>query len=194
MSESPTYTPLSPDEYAALAHRTENTAYDHIAARLTTRNIRLLHGATGLCTETGEIQDILKRTIFYGKTFDPVHLQEELGDVLWYLALICNEMQWSIEHLMRQNIAKLQARYPEQFTDQRAVERNLTAERAILEDAAHTTDTESKRLNALRAIVARINGEWDQKDLVAFGPLATSTIEDVLAIANAAIKEEEQQT
>jgi NTP pyrophosphatase (non-canonical NTP hydrolase) len=124
---------LSPDEYAALAHRTENVAYDLIATRLTTPRIRLLHGAMGLCTEAGEIQDLLKRTFFYGKTFDPINLQEELGDALWYIALLCNAMNWSLEQIMQQNIAKLQARYPEQFTVQHAVNRDLSAERTVLE-------------------------------------------------------------
>lgn len=134
MPDSPSLNdPLSSDEYAALAHRTENVAYDLIKTRLTTQHIRLLHGAMGLCTEAGEIQDILKRTLFYGNTFDPIHLREELGDILWYVALICNEMDWSLEEIMRHNLAKLQARYPERFTDHHAVNRDLSAERAVLE-------------------------------------------------------------
>lgn len=40
---------------------------------------------------------------------------------------------------------------------------------------------------AIRAIVARINGEFDQSDLVEFGPLSTDTLADVLAIAQAAM-------
>lgn len=35
---------------------------------------------------------------------------------------------------------------------------------------------------AIRAIVARIQGEWDQPDLVSFGPLA-DTQDDILRIA-----------
>lgn len=137
MSDSPSSNdPLSSDQYVALAHRTENIAYDLITTRLSTQRIRLLHGAMGLCTEAGEIQDLLKRTFFYGKTFDPINLREELGDMLWYVALICNAMDWSLEQIMQQNLAKLQARYPEQFTDHHAVNRDLTAERAVLEDAS----------------------------------------------------------
>lgn len=46
---------------------------------------------------------------------------------------------------------------------------------------------------AVRAIIARIKGVWDQPDLKAFGPLSTSTLDDVLAIAVAAGVSEEDE-
>ena len=38
------------------------------------------------------------------------------------------------------------------------------------------------RKKALRAIQARIQGEWDNPALMEFGPLGTNVIEDILAI------------
>ena len=48
---------------------------------------RILHGAIGMMTEAGEILDIFKKHIFYGKPVDVVHLKEEIGDFFWYLAI-----------------------------------------------------------------------------------------------------------
>lgn len=46
-----------------------------------------LHAGYGLVTEIGEIADIFKRHIFYGKDIDIVNLKEEIGDAMWYLAI-----------------------------------------------------------------------------------------------------------
>lgn len=46
-----------------------------------------LHSACGLLTEVGEIVDAYKRSWFYKKELDRVNLKEELGDVLWYVAI-----------------------------------------------------------------------------------------------------------
>lgn len=40
-------------------------------------------------------------------------------------------------------------------------------------------------MNAIKAILARINGEWDQPDLMAFGALSSDALADIKAIAEA---------
>jgi hypothetical protein len=50
----------------------------------------MLHGLMGMCTEAGEVIDALKRSIFYGKELDAVNVAEEVGDLCWYLAIICD--------------------------------------------------------------------------------------------------------
>ena len=42
----------------------------------------------GVGTEGGELLDIVKKNQFYGKPVDWVNVREEIGDVLWYLALL----------------------------------------------------------------------------------------------------------
>jgi NTP pyrophosphatase (non-canonical NTP hydrolase) len=96
-------------------------------------NQNVLHGALGISTEAGEILDAVKKSIFYGKPFDLVNLQEEIGDCFWYLAILAKEAGMSFEDIMAQNIAKLKARYPEMFTEEKALNRNLVAERSVLE-------------------------------------------------------------
>lgn len=44
------------------------------------------HMVSGVITEIGEIVDAHKKHLAYGKTFDSVNEQEELGDTWWYLA------------------------------------------------------------------------------------------------------------
>lgn len=94
---------------------------------------RLLHAGIGIATESGEFLDALKKTVFYGKELDKVNLKEELGDVLWYIAIAMDELGTDFETEMNRNIEKLSARYPEKFTSEKAMNRDLDTERKILE-------------------------------------------------------------
>lgn len=93
----------------------------------------LLHAAMGLCTESGELMDVLKKHRYYGKPIDWVNVVEEIGDTAWYLALACRAAGTTLEEVCMKNIAKLRARYPEKFTQEAALNRNVESERAILE-------------------------------------------------------------
>jgi NTP pyrophosphatase (non-canonical NTP hydrolase) len=93
----------------------------------------LLHCGLGLATEAGEFLDAVKKTIFYCKDFDRINAKEELGDVLWYVALGASALGLTLDDLMESNIAKLKIRYPEEFAAQLALNRDLEAERRSLE-------------------------------------------------------------
>ena len=95
---------------------------------------RLVHGIDGCVTEAGELADAMKRHIFYGKELDLVNLKEEVGDVMWYLAILVDELGTSFEELAEININKLKSRYPNKFTSEDALNRDLDKERQILED------------------------------------------------------------
>jgi NTP pyrophosphatase (non-canonical NTP hydrolase) len=97
------------------------------------KTIDLLHAAIGMVTESGEFMDMLKKHLFYGKPLDEVNLNEELGDQIWYIAIALNALGSSFEEVMARNIEKLQARYPDKFTERSALVRNLGKEREILE-------------------------------------------------------------
>ena len=112
----------------------ESKDQEKIKARLQdTDTVRLLHAMIGICTEGGEIQDQMKKNIFYGKPLDKVNLVEELGDLMWYVAIASDTLGVSIEDIMERNNAKLEARYGKVFTEQAALVRDLEKERAILE-------------------------------------------------------------
>ena len=119
--------------YVAAVTRSESIS-PLIGERLSnTGTQRLLHAGMGLCTEAGEFVDSLKKTIFYGKELDKVNAIEELGDICWYLGLACDELGVSLNTVLSQNIAKLKLRYPEKFTEEAALVRDLNAERVLLE-------------------------------------------------------------
>lgn len=92
-----------------------------------------IHMLFGMMTEVGELTDIYKKNLAYRKEIDEVNAKEELGDLMWYVANMCNINGWDLEEILSTNIAKLQARYPEKFTEKNAINRNLIAERKILE-------------------------------------------------------------
>lgn len=75
----------------------------------------LLNGCLGLAGEAGEVLDIVKKWIFHCDSLNVENLHKELGDVMWYVAMICDSMQISIEDVMEKNIEKLKMRYPEGF-------------------------------------------------------------------------------
>ncbi len=115
--------------YVEEAIKTENPDWQAIAARINAeRSIRLLHGAMGLDTESGEIMDSLKRHFIYGSDLNVVNIREELGDIMWYVALICSELEIGIEDICRDNIAKLSKRYPEKFSRHSAENRDVVNE------------------------------------------------------------------
>lgn len=175
-------------EYQIAASRT--------CVSLATTELDARHMFLGVFSELGEMVDIYKKELAYGKTIDTVNLSEEWADVSWYLAneatrlkailtvkkvdlfpyiviedaffamlhgflnhqdlershnISLESMQFNIIHCFNQwvnvgkslkidtnkalenNIAKLKARYPEKFTQEAALNRNLDAEREQLE-------------------------------------------------------------
>lgn len=126
-------------DYIPLALRTDATQSAPFMTRLE-------HSLIGLTTEVGELADAYKKHKFYGKELDIVNLCEEMGDILWYLAVMVdaiNKHQRSrfpnvvasdagLESLMRLNIDKLRRRYPDKFTSEQALNRNLNEERKAL--------------------------------------------------------------
>lgn len=126
---------MTPNEYQQKALRTETTP-PFVAAPFSVPGVdlaRLLHGLLGMCTETGEAQDMVKKHLIYKKPFDATNILEECGDTLWYIALALDACGFTMEQAMDRNIAKLLKRFPEKFTEEAALNRNLEAERHALE-------------------------------------------------------------
>jgi len=93
-----------------------------------------LHMVLGLVTEVGEIADVFKKNMAYGKDVDWINIQEEIGDVMWYIANLCDLHGWDLRNILEANAKKLQARYDGKFSEERASKRNLDRERQILEE------------------------------------------------------------
>ena len=76
---------------------------------------RYITAALGLCAESGEFTEIIKKIVFQGK--EPTeenlfHLKRELGDIMWYVAQACMALDVSIDEIIEMNVEKLKARYP----------------------------------------------------------------------------------
>lgn len=82
----------------------------------------ILNACLGLSGEVGELNDMVKKWVFHEKVLDVNHLKKECGDILWYIALLCESFKWDMGEVMQTNIDKLIARYPidEGFTVNRA--------------------------------------------------------------------------
>ena len=79
---------------------------------------RLMTSAIGMLAESGEFAEILKKILFQGRTFNEnerFHMKRELGDVLWYWVQGCIALGYDPEEVMRENITKLEKRYPNGF-------------------------------------------------------------------------------
>ena len=164
--------------------------------------LNLRHASLGIRTELGELLDIFKKNLFYGKPIDTINFKEELGDLCWYPAIsarifnfdpkvysivilnheednyktIIKQLNYNFisyanildscsenilidqdyintktkhlfafikavgerfgikfEDILDTNINKLKARFPEKFTEEKALNRDLITERKILE-------------------------------------------------------------
>ena len=76
---------------------------------------RLLTAAVGLCAESGEFTEIIKKIIFQGKPVNEenlFHLKRELGDVMWYVMQACHGLDVDLDEVIEMNINKLKSRYP----------------------------------------------------------------------------------
>jgi NTP pyrophosphatase (non-canonical NTP hydrolase) len=58
---------------------------------------------------------MVKKAAWHGKPIDPATMQDELGDVLWYLADIASHLGLSLDDIAAGNIDKLHRRYPDGF-------------------------------------------------------------------------------
>lgn len=75
----------------------------------------VLNACLGLSGEVGEFNDMIKKWIFHEKDFDEEHAKKEMGDIMWYIAMMCHAFRWDLDEIMQMNIDKLKARYPEGF-------------------------------------------------------------------------------
>lgn len=103
------------NEYQKLAMTTQNPA-------LSERDV-LLNGVMGLCGESGEAIDIVKKWLAQGHELDKAHLAKELGDIAWYLAETATALGLTLEEILQANIDKLRVRYPEGFSTEKSLHR-----------------------------------------------------------------------
>lgn len=115
---------MTPSEYMQKAMRTKNPL--GFSGDVT-------HAAMLLTSEAGEVATEVKRFVVYGKDLDRLNIKEELGDIMWGVALMCDTLGFTLEEVMEKNIAKLETRYPEKkFDAGRAIDRDKEAEQEAM--------------------------------------------------------------
>ena len=103
------------NEYQKLAMTTLNPDLD--------KKDVLINGVMGLCGESGEVIDIVKKHLAQGHELDKEKIVKELGDVAWYMAEIATVLDVQLEDVFVQNIEKLKKRYPEGFSVEKSINR-----------------------------------------------------------------------
>ena len=104
----------------------DHKSNDRIIRTINNTDLRILDvggiimACMGLSGEVGELVDMMKKVIFHEAEYDDEHAIKELGDVLWYCAMMCESMGWDMETVMAKNITKLEHRYPDGFDPDRA--------------------------------------------------------------------------
>ena len=103
------------NEYQKLAMVTLNKKLD--------KKEILTNSVMGLCGESGEAIDLVKKHLFHGHELDRAALIKELGDVAWYLAEAAEALEIPLEEIFERNIEKLKKRYPEGFSEEKSINR-----------------------------------------------------------------------
>lgn len=116
------------EEYVTDAMRTlaANVADNSILQGLEPAAAMTLNATTGIASEAGEINEIIKKRYFHGhpRTEEgDFHMKRELGDLMWYVALMCHAQGFELGEILKMNIEKLRARYPEGFSTERSMNR-----------------------------------------------------------------------
>lgn len=103
------------------------------------------HAALGLSDESGEFSSAVKRHLIYGKPLDKVNVVEELGDAAWFVNLGALSIGVPLEVVFAANIAKLQVRYADGYSDAKALGRDKEMERAAIQKVLDDHEAEASK-------------------------------------------------
>lgn len=102
------------NEYQEQARRTQRSDLPIWALRE--------HALYGLTSEVGEVMG-LHQKVHQGHPMDETALRLEIGDVMWFIAELCDVYGWSMSDIAAANIEKLRNRYRERFSVEESVNR-----------------------------------------------------------------------
>ena len=105
----------------------EGNVYQKLAMKTVnpelTKKDMLVNGVMGLNGESGEVIDVVKKHMFQGHDLDVDKIKKELGDVMWYVAEVCESLDLKMDEVMECNIAKLANRFKNGFTKEDSINR-----------------------------------------------------------------------
>jgi NTP pyrophosphatase (non-canonical NTP hydrolase) len=85
------------------------------AKKFDSREKEILTWGLGIAGEAGDVASCIKKTFAHDND-QKEGIRENIGDSLWYAAMICNFFEWDMQEVLDENIAKLKKRYPQGFT------------------------------------------------------------------------------
>ena len=83
----------------------------------------ILHSVLGIAGEAGELVDAIKKNVVYHSPLDMDNVKEELGDLLHYIMRLTTACGWTFQDVIDTNVAKLQIRYPNGYSNEAAIAR-----------------------------------------------------------------------
>lgn len=73
--------------------------------------------------EAGELANLTKKVFVHGHDYDPDRVIDELGDILWYIAVYSDALGVPLSEVAARNLAKVARRYPNGFSTEASVHR-----------------------------------------------------------------------
>lgn len=102
--------------------------YQKLALKTLNKNLDkkeiLINSVMGLCGESGEAIDLVKKHLYQGHELDKERFAKELGDIAWYLAEAAHAIDIDLDDIFKMNIEKLEKRYPDGFNQNNSINRD----------------------------------------------------------------------
>lgn len=108
----------------------------------------LRHVAYGVTGEAGEFADCIKKHDIYEQELNAQNAIEELGDLLYYIAMGADAFEISMQDIARGVINKLKKRYPETYTNELAKAR---LDKQSIDDASQEDWDEAAKIAMVKA-------------------------------------------
>jgi len=93
------------------------------AKKFDTQEKEILTWGLGIAGEAGDVASCIKKTFAHDND-QRAGIKENIGDVFWYSAMICNFFGWNLQDVLNENLEKLRKRFPNGFTTQDAKRSN----------------------------------------------------------------------
>ncbi len=84
-----------------------------------TKSDEIVNWGLGVSGEAGDLAGCIKKTVYHNND-QRQGIRENVGDTMWYLAMICNFYDWKFEEVLAENIEKLNKRYSKGFSEKEA--------------------------------------------------------------------------
>jgi NTP pyrophosphatase (non-canonical NTP hydrolase) len=85
------------------------------AKKFDTQEKEILTWGLGIAGEAGDVASCIKKTFAHDND-QKAGIRENIGDTMWYIAMICNFFGWNMSEVLNENIEKLKKRFPNGFT------------------------------------------------------------------------------